>query len=154
MTDGKDEKLIPLTVEELEEWMKANYYNFNSYALHGGNAIEGFGIEVWGGKYVWYYAERGIKTPDKYFRTEQEIVEYAYQQIRNDKWAQSHCIGFTCDQYLADELVKTLDGMGIEYFRDKIPYTAERYAHRIFVFGADICKTSHLKEKYYHPKHF
>lgn len=149
MTEGTDEKQIPLTVKELEEWMKANYYNFNSYALHGGNAIEGFGIEIWGGKYVWYYTERGIKRPEKHFSTEREIAEYAYHQIKNDKWAQSHCIGFTCDEHLADELAKTLESMGIEYFRDKIPYGIEVYAHRIFVFGSDICKASHLRGQYY-----
>ena len=35
---------IPKTEKELEEWMKANCANFNSYSINGNVIYEGFGI--------------------------------------------------------------------------------------------------------------
>ena len=39
---------IPKTEKELEEWMKANCANFNSYSINGNAIYEGFGIEIIG----------------------------------------------------------------------------------------------------------
>src|SRR5690606_11984662 len=51
----------PKTEVELENWMKLNCYNFDSYSINGNFIYEGFGIEKNGSLYVWYYTEKGNK---------------------------------------------------------------------------------------------
>src|SRR4051812_1750368 len=98
MKDLIDNSQIPGTEIELEEWMKENCFNFNNYSVNGCVIHEGYGIDRAGGVFIWYYTERGQKNHLKYFQTEKEIVEYAYHQIKLDKWAATHCIGFTTDK--------------------------------------------------------
>jgi len=144
---------IPKTQKELEIWMKQNCANFNSYSINSNSIFEGFGIEVIRGAFTWYYTERGEKRTIKTFQTESEIIEYAYLHIKSDKWAWTHCIGFTSDKTKADELSKVLVNMGISYFKDEIPYySLHRPVYRIFVLGCDIKKTEFLMEKYYTEK--
>ncbi|MGG9962318.1 hypothetical protein [Ferruginibacter sp. SUN106] len=144
-----DSNYIPRTEIELENWMKKNCFNFNSYSINGNSIYEGFGIDKTGGLYIWYYTERGQKDNLKYFKTENEIIEYAFNQIKSDKWSKTHCIGFSADANKITALKSELYKMGIEFFEDKIPYYGiERPVFRIFVSGCDIQKTEHLKEEY------
>jgi len=46
---------IPKTVTELENWMKAHCYNFESYSITGNSIYEGFGIDKSGTIFIWYY---------------------------------------------------------------------------------------------------
>ena len=108
---------IPKTEKELEEWMKANCANFNSYSINGNAIYEGFGIEIIGGTFIWYYTERGQKDTIKTFTSEQDIIEHAYIQIQSDKWAWTHCIGFTSDKAKSEELCSILTEMDIEHFQ-------------------------------------
>jgi hypothetical protein len=78
---------IPKTEIELENWMKANCFNFNYYSINGNIINEGCGIEKSGELYIWYHTERGQKDNLKYFISESEIVEYAFNEIKSDKWA-------------------------------------------------------------------
>ena len=143
----------PETEIELENWMKENCYNFNSYSINGNFIWEGFGIDKNGYLFSWYYTERGQKDTREIFRTEKEIIEFAFEQIKSDKWAKSHCIGFNFDKNKSDELAEILKKMNIEYFQDKIPYYASKPAFRTFVLGCDIKKTEHLKIQFYNePK--
>jgi len=76
-------------------------------------------------------------------------MEFAYQQIKSDKWAWAHCIGFTSDKFKSDELCNILSDMGINYLNDEIPYYGTPSpVYRVFVFGCDIEKTRFLKEKF------
>jgi hypothetical protein len=144
-----DSVYIPKTEIELENWMKENCFNFNSYSINGSSIYEGFGIDKSGGLYIWYYTERGQKDNLKYFQSEVEIVGYAFNQIKSDKWAKTHCIGFSEDVDKITDLKSELQKMRIEFFEDKIPYYGlERPVYRVFVLGCDIQKTEHLKEKY------
>ncbi|MGS2740845.1 hypothetical protein [Sinomicrobium sp. M5D2P17] len=142
----------PKTRNELEVWMKNNCYNFNGYAINGNFIYEGFGIEQIGGLFNWYFTERGQKDIKKTFKTEQEVIEFAYDQIKNDKWAKSHCIGFLFEERKSEELKSKLTSIGIEYFEDKISYDGpDKTAYRVFVYGCDIKKTENLKLEYFKP---
>ena len=148
-----DSDYIPKTEIELENWMKENCFNFNSYSINGNSIYEGFGIDKTGGLYIWYYTERGQKNNLNYFKSEPEIVEYAFNQIKSDKWAKTHCIGFSTDLNRINDLKSELQKINVEFFNDKITYYREgRPVYRVFVFGCDIQKTEYLKEKYWTEK--
>jgi len=148
-----DNGYLPKSENELESWMKKNCYNFNSYSINGNVIYEGFGIENFGGLFIWYYTERGEKNKLKYFRSEPEIIEYAFNQIKADKWAKTHCIGFTTSKDEKQELENVLKNTKVDFFQDEIPYYGfGRPAYRTFVLGCDIKKTEHLKLKYYKEK--
>jgi hypothetical protein len=149
----KNEDYCPQTEIELEKWMKDNCFNFTKYAINGNFIHMGYGIEKFGGLYIWYYTERGEQNKLKYFFNEKEITEYAYAQIKSDKWAKTHCIGFTIDKEKSLELVNELKDLQIEFLQDEVPdFPLGHVVFRIFVLGCDIMKTSHLKEKYYEEK--
>lgn len=147
----KDKDYTPKTEKELASWMHQNCYNFSSYSIDGNSIYEGYGIEKGDeNSYFWYFTERGQKQLVKKFDTEEEIVAYAYNQIKSDDYANCHCIGFTCDEVLVKELIELLEKENIRYTRDTIPYygAGNPPLHRIFVYGCDINKTKHLREKY------
>ena len=140
----------PKTIAALETWMKENCYNFLSYSINGNIISEGHGIEKTGDRYVWYYTERGEQNIIKSFTTESEAVEYAFNEIKADKWAKTHLTGFTTSMEEKIELENILKEMGVEYFQDKIHYYGlERPAYRTFVLGCGVLKAAHLKDKYY-----
>lgn len=138
------------TCLELEQWLKANCYHFNSYSINGNTIYEGFVLDKFEGTYLWYYTERGQKRNIQYFEAEQEAVKVAFQHIVMDKWARTHCIGFTRSQAKANQLTTILKGLNIEYTEDKIPYDGiQKPVYRIFVFGSAILKVKHLKATYF-----
>jgi hypothetical protein len=145
--------MTPDTIVKLENWMKENCFNFNSYSINGNSIDEGRGIDRFGGLFIWYYTERGQKDNLKYFQTEKEIVEFAFNEVKSDKWANRHCVGFTTDKTATNELTSKLKELNVEYLQDEIPYYGlHRPVYRTFVFGCDINKVSYLKEKYYKEK--
>lgn len=145
----KKDDFAPATEVELESWMKKNCFNFDTYSINGNSIYEGYGIERLDDLFIWYYTERGQKNTLKTFPSEKEIVEYAFGQIRNDKWARTHCIGFTGDRREKEELAGILRGMSVEFFQDQIPFEVRRPAYRTFVLGCDVLKVEGLKDKYY-----
>jgi hypothetical protein len=148
-----DSDYLPKTEIELENWMKENCFNFTSYSINGNSIYEGYGIDKSGGLYIWYYTERGQKDNLKYFKSESEIIKYAFNEIKSDKWAKTHCIGFSTNLDKINDLKIELQKMETEFFEDKIPYYGlDRPVYRIFVLGCDIQKTEHLKVKYWTEK--
>ncbi|NDW19889.1 hypothetical protein D0T53_13400 [Dysgonomonas sp. 216] len=147
------ENYIPKTEQELENWMKRNCFNFNNYSINGNLINEGFGIDKVKGLFIWFYTERGQKSELKSFHTEQEVIKYAYEQIKTDKWAKTHCIGFTSNKSKAEKLCSILNNMKIQYIEDIIPYYGIQYpVYRIFVLGCDIKKTQFLRKEYWTEK--
>lgn len=144
---------VPKTEIELENWMKENCFNFNSYSINGNHIYEGYGIEKSGGSYIWYYTERGQKDNLRYFTSEADIVEFAFDKIKSDKWAKTHCIGFSTDINKINELKNILRTKETTFFEDKIPYYGlERPVYRVFVLGCDIKKTEYLKDVFWTEK--
>jgi hypothetical protein len=148
-----DNNFLPTTETELEYWMKENGFNFIHYAINGNSIEEGFGIEKSEGKLVWYYIDQGKKYNIQSFRSERDIVAYAYEQIRSDERAKAHCIGFSASKTLIDELKNELQKKNIEYIGDAIPQSGrDELVYRIFVLESDIIKTAHLQRKYLSEK--
>ena len=142
--------MTPDTITKLEDWMKANCFNFDNYSINGNSIFEGHGIDKIGGRFIWYYTERGEKRNLEHFQTEKEIVEFAYNAVNSDKWAKTHCIGFTTDMNETRELADRRKELIIDFIEDKIPYYGlERPVYRTFVLGCDINKVIHLRDKYY-----
>ena len=140
---------IPKTEVELENWMQNNCCNFRGYSINGNFIFEGYGIEKNGPLFFWYYTEKGEKNTLEIFRTEEEIVKYAFEQIKSDKWAKTHCVGFNFNENKTNELKIILENRNVEYFQDQIPFKANENAFRTFVLGCDIKKVEDLREKYF-----
>ena len=76
-------------------------------------------------------------------------MEFAFKQIKSDKWAMTHLIGFQFDKGKSKVLEQILTELDIEFIQDEIPYSWKGMAYRVFVLGCDIKKTEHLKEMFY-----
>jgi len=131
------------SIDELKEIMNKNCYNYNFYSIDGNVIYEGFGIDKSGELFIWYYTERGDRENLKYFRTEAEIAQYAYEIIINDKFAKSHLISCTTDRKVKENLIKILNNRQISYWVDEIPSRNE-IMFRIYVIGCDIEKVEDL----------
>lgn len=144
---------VPTTREALVRWMEEHGYNFNDYSINGNVIGEGFGIDEVGSEFQWYFTERGRKQVKNVFQSEREVVAFAFEQIRDDQWARSHCIGFLFDKAKADELKAKLEAIPLYYIADEIPYYGpEKPAYRFFVFGCDIKRAEGLRSAYFKPE--
>ena len=119
-------------------------YGIDNYIIE-----EGYGIEKWGEIFVWYYIERGNKENLKYFQTEMEIVEFAFDIISNDKFAKSHFLTSFDDFTLINELKEDLSNRKINFWTDEIPYLGRNNKlTRFFIVGCDIQKIKDIKLKF------
>ena len=145
-------EFVPKTERELAQWMRKNCYNFESYSIGGNSIWEGYGIKRKAGSFNWYYTERGEERTLQTCATEEAIIDFAFRQIKADKWARTHCIGFGFDKAAADRLAAEISALNIAFFQDEIPYYGpHKPAFRTFVLGCDCQKTAHLKSIYYQP---
>ena len=135
------------TIKVLEDWMVENCMNNK---ITPGNRFEtddGVGLEKYGDLYIWYHSERGEKENLKYFNTEKEAVEFVYEYVRKNKYANSHLVGNFKDQNLKREIIAELKNRNIKYWNDEISYLSFNL-YRFFVYRCDIKKVTDLKEKY------
>jgi len=137
------------TIKELEDWMVENCMKNK---ITPGNRFEtddGVGLEKYGSLYIWYHSERGEKENLNYFNTEKEAVEFVYEYLRKDKYANSHLVGRFRDRSLKSELITELLNRNIKYWNDEIPTLGiNNKIIMIFVYRCDINKVQDLKEKY------
>lgn len=141
--------MTPQTIRELLDWMKANCYNDDSYAIGGKTIYEGFGLEKSGEGYAWYYTERGSRDVQKQFATEAEAVAFAHRSISADTIANRHLVGFVKEQARVEELLAELHARQIRYEMDMIPYGGPNDPRtRVFVFGCDVLRVKDLVEKF------
>ncbi len=129
--------------------MKTECFNEHSYVIGTKPApFEGFGLKAEGGEFVWYYTERGRTDVLKKFTDEREACQYAFKQMKNDKFARSHLVGFLESEELKNDLCTELKERNIEFMTDKIPFEQGSCRHRVFVFGCDRKNAEDLKDKY------
>ena len=128
------------TIIALENWLSENCYSMNGYSINGNLIYEGFGLENNGGLYQWFYIERGEKNTLAYFSNEEEAVQFALKQIKDDEHAKRNYLG----RYNTKDVEKVLSELkkrGVEYWTDMIPsnriYDQQT---RVFVIGCGIKK--------------
>ena len=137
------------TIKELEDWMADNCIINKITPGKRYETDEGLGLEKYGNLYIWYHSERGEKQNLNYFETEKEAVEFVYEYLRKDKYANSHIVGYFKDRKLKSELITELKKRNIKYWNDEIPqWGVNNNILRIFVYRCDINKVTDLKEKY------
>ena len=125
--------------------MKDNCYPMNSYSINGNFIYEGCGIESNNGLYEWFYTERGEKSILKYFGNEKDAVEYAFSQIKADKYASLNFIGMFKEKAEIEQIIAELENRSVEYYKDEIPYGGlNDIRTRIFIVGCGIKKVTDL----------
>lgn len=140
------------TIKDLEKWLAENCIK-NTFTP--GNRYEtddGFGIENYNGMFIWYQTERGQKENIKYSITEKEIVDYAFEIIKNDKYLNSHLVGSLNDALLYENLLNELKKRNIDYWSQEISQGAGKSLFRVYVYRCDVKKVTDLKDKYLHLK--
>jgi len=142
----------PTTIKELDDWMTANCYTDNRYAIAGRFIAEGYGIDKIDDFYIWFYTERGERQTLQTFQTEQEVVAFALPKLLADKYARRHMVGFIKGEEKTAELIAELKTRNIDFYQDKLLYRKDDYRVRIFVFNCDINKVLDLQVKYGWPK--
>ncbi len=140
---------LSMDIRSLKKWMKDECFNEHHYAIGLKPApFEGFGLKYDVQSYDWYYTERGIIEVLKTFEDEKEACQYAFKQMKNNKLAKRHLVGFLESEKLKLEFSRELNNRQIEFETDKIHYKQGSYRHRVFVFGCDCKKVLDLKAKY------
>ncbi len=140
------------TIKDLEKWLAENCIK-NTFTP--GNRYEtddGFGIENYNGMFIWYQTERGQKENIKYSITEKEIVDYAFEIIKNDKYLNSHLVGSLNDALLCENLLNELKKRNIDYWNQEISQGAGKSLFRVYVYRCDVKKVTDLKDKYLYLK--
>lgn len=134
------------TITELGEWMESHCYSFQNISIGNHYAPEGLIIEAKQGSYQWCCSERGQKSILAVFDSEQELVQYAWQQIQKDKWWKAHLLVFTKELDKIVQITTQLEILHVSYERNDIPtYCNGKPVYRIFVFGCDYESTKHLE---------
>lgn len=137
------------TIKELEDWMAENCMKNK---ITPGNRFEtddGVGLEKYGNLYIWYHSERGEKENLNYFNTEKEAIEFLYEYLRKDKYANSHLIGCFTDPKLKSELITELINRNIKYWNNEITqWKISKSLFQVFVYRCDVKKVTDLMEIY------
>lgn len=129
--------------------MKRECFNEHTYSIGGKPApFEGFVLNPKGDIFEWYYTERGIINVLKIFTDEKEACQYAFEQMKDDKYARSHLVGFFDRKDFQEKLCRELDARDVEYKVGEMTFDRKNYKYSVHVFGCDIKKVLDLKEKY------
>lgn len=137
------------TLAELEAWLIDQCYNFDFLSIGSHYAQEGEVFKYENGWYVHSYSERGSQRVIAKFATEKELITYAYELLRKDRWSKAHIIAFVYDENEIKKAELQLTKRGISFERNDIPnYHKGVTAYRIFVFGRDILRCADIKKDF------
>lgn len=136
------------TIQELEQYLEENCYNFDSITIGRHYAYEGLVVKNCALGYCLFSSERGHETLLKAFQSEEELVRYTLAKLDRDPWYKAHIVAFTFDQQQIQKAESELKWMRIRYKRNDIPYRAGQTAYRIFVYGRDILRLDDFKKQY------
>lgn len=140
------------TIAELENYLEKECYSFRELSVGRHQAPEGMIIEKLNGCYHFAYSERGHKRVIQSFPSEQELVEFALQRLKNDKWSKAHLAAWVWNEAEIRNAQQELKSMDIAFERNDIPnYSMGKRAYRIFVFGRDVLRLDDFQKRYYKP---
>lgn len=136
------------SIAALDTWMTENCYN-NSYGIGSRFITMGYGLEKMASQFAWYYLERGQRQDLQYFKTEQEAVAFAFEQITADRNANRHLVCVITDKKTEFEVLKALNNRNVPYRTDAIsnPSILDK-SYQVFVTGCDINRVMDLRNKY------
>lgn len=136
------------TIAQLDRWMTENCYN-NSYGIGGRIITVGYGLEKSDRGFVWYEIERGQKYSLRYFETEKDAVEFAFEKITSDRNSKLHLVCFVSDKKTEFELLRELKNRNVSYWTDEVSgYSLQDRRYQVFVSGCDINRVMDLRNKY------
>ena len=137
------------TIQELEQYLEENCYNFDSITIGRHYAYEGYVVKSCALGYCLFSSERGRETLLKAFPTEEELVAFTLAKLDKDPWCKAHMVAFTLDKKQIQKAGFKLKLMGIRYKRnDILGYRSGQTAYRIFVYGRDILRLEEFKRQY------
>jgi len=140
----------PVTIKEFFQWLDDGGFNQFGIHLSENTNPEGYGVRRVGSQLELFYSERGQVYPEKKFNTEKELVGYLAAKLEKSNWARTHCISATENKNTSEVLAKELNKMNIKFDQEELPYSNDgRMFYRTMVYGTDIKKVEHLKQKYY-----
>ena len=114
-TDGK------ATKEELEKYLEDECYSFVEINIGKHHAHEGIVIEKNGDAYEFGYSERGNKRILMSFSSEQELVEYALEKLKADKWNKAHLVAWVWSEAEIQQAEAELKNYNISFERNDVP---------------------------------
>lgn len=82
--DPLDPVDAPMTRARLGALLDDENVSRDSYELHGGRADEALVLEERGGAWIVYYAERGLRSGERTFRTQDEACRFMLDMLLRD----------------------------------------------------------------------
>ena len=107
------------TIEELEKFLEEESYSFVELSIGNHFVPQGIVIKQEGNEYIFGYSERGTLNVIKSFRTEEELVIYALDQLENDKWMKSHLVAWTWTEKEIKDAERELESMVDRCYKKK-----------------------------------
>ena len=87
------------------------------------------------------------------FSSEQELVEYALEKLKADKWNKAHLVAWVWSEAEIQQAEAELKNYNISFERNDVPnYLQGKNAYRIFVFGKDYLKLEEFTKRYYRSR--
>ena len=121
------------SIEELEKYLEDECYSFVEINIGKHHAHEGIVIEKNGDAYEFGYSERGNKRILMSFSSEQELVEYALEKLKADKWNKAHLVAWVWSEAEIQQAEAELKNYNISFERNDVPnYLQGKNAYRIF----------------------
>jgi hypothetical protein len=140
----------PANVEELKNWMAEQCLNEFCFAVIDiPKMFQGYALDKKDENYRWFHTDHMGETVLKSSTNEKEVVNFAYDQMVQEKTARLHLIGFHWDREIIDLLIDELSLRNIEYEIDTIEHNEKREFHiRVFIDGRDIKKVKDLENRF------
>ena len=101
------------TIQELEQYLEENCYNFDNITIGRHYAYEGLVVKSCALGYCLFSSERGRETLLKALPTEEELVAYTLAKLDRNPWYKAHMVAFTLDQKQIKRAEFKLKLMGI-----------------------------------------
>lgn len=100
-------------------------------------------------QFAWYYTEWGQRQDLQYFKTEQEAVVFAFEQITTDRNANRHLVCVINDKKTEFEVLKALNNRNVPCWTDANSNNSILVkGNKVFLAGCEINRIIDLRNKY------